>query len=100
MIDSDSKDQVSKTIDVVSEVIESPLQPTVVVLPIDNPEPQEVISDVPQVIDNNFDDAINVVVVDTDIPNRYELPAKITKGIQPFRKYDHDFKALRTSISS
>ena len=96
MINPQPKEQVSETADVVFKDVLSSLQPTPVlpiehqILPIEHPVLQEVILNVPQIIDNNSDD-----VIDVDIPNKHKLPPSSTRGIPP-RRYDLEFEAQRS----
>ena len=89
MIDSEPKEQLGDTTDVVSKDIVSPLQP-IPVLPIEHPEPEEENFYVPQMIDNN-----SKIFLDADIQNRFELPPKSTRGIPP-KRYIPEFEAQRS----
>ena len=89
VINPEPKEQVNEITNVVPEDIVTPLQSTPV-LPIEHPKPEEVNSDVPQVIDNSSEN-----VVEVDILNRYKLPPTSTKGIPP-KRYDLEFVAQRS----
>ena len=93
------KEQVGKTTEVVSEVIVSPLltspilehpvpQKEVIPKPQETVIPQEEVIPEPQENpDTNLDHVASV-----DVPNRYELPPKSTRGIL-LRRYDPEFEA-------
>ena len=84
MIDQDPKEQVGETTDIVSEAIVSPLQ--FIPVPSDeHPTEQEVTPE--PIIDTSNDDAPSV-----DIPSRYELPPRSTRGVPP-KRYDPEFES-------
>ena len=94
MNDLNQKEQVGETIEVVTEDIVSPLLTTPVLKhPIQQQEviPQEEVILKPQEnSDTNLDHVASV-----DVPNRYELPLRNTRGIPPSR-YDPEFEAQRS----
>ena len=85
VIDLKPKEQVGEITNVGSEDIVSSFQPIPVLL-IEHLEPKDVNSDVPHVIDNN-----SYNVIDSDIPNRYELSLRSTRRL-PLRRYDPKFE--------
>ena len=95
-IDQEPKEQVGETTDVVTKNILSPLQTDLqidsAVQPTEHPEElQEVNSNVPEIVESISDNNI----ADVELPHRYELPPRSTRGIPPNR-YDPEFEAQRS----
>ena len=87
MIDLDLKEQEGETTDVVSEDMVSPLQFTPVSSD-EHPTEQEV-TPKPLIDISNHD------VPSVDIPRRYELPPRSTRGVSP-KRYDPEFESERS----
>lgn len=100
MIDMDPKEQVGKSTDVVTENMITPLLPTQVPsqVPSDehpttlrgNLEPHKLIPEPHEIID--CESCETEPISNIEIPSRYELPPRRTRGVSP-KRYDLEFEA-------